>query len=140
MLGSKLFDIPSYILGFTDFATFISSKFFFLGMIKPRESAFQVNQYIVTKCRQAGHPFLRNSCLCISMVQPRTLWQGPSWALGPLFEQIWLRSTRQYYIPYFKHLSQAVVGKKIFKYFSFLNTRPHHRAILDPRGTSEQTC
>ena len=33
--------------------------------------------------------------------------------------------TRQCYIPYFKHMSQAVLQKKIFKYISFLYTRPH---------------
>ena len=43
---------------------------------------------------------------------------GPSWILGPLFEQNWLKTTRQSYIPNFKHLSQVVLKKKIFEYFS----------------------
>ena len=43
---------------------------------------------------------------------------GPSWTLGPSFEQNWLRTTRQCYIPNFKHLSQVVLKKKIFEYFS----------------------
>ena len=38
-------------------------KFLFFGMIKVRESAVQVNQYFVTKCRQARHPILQNSWL-----------------------------------------------------------------------------
>ena len=42
---------------------------------------------------------------------------GPSWTLGPSFEQTWLRTTRQCYIPNVKHLSQMVLKKKIFEYF-----------------------
>ena len=30
---------------------------------------------------------------------------GPSWTLGPSFEQTWYRTTRQCYISNFKHLS-----------------------------------
>ena len=63
--------------------------------------------------------------LCISMFQPRTPWREPSWALGPSFEQIKLRTTRQYFIPNFEYLSQTVLGKKTFKYCSFFNTKPH---------------
>ena len=73
--------------------------------------------------------------LCISMVQPRTLWQVPSWALGPLFEQIWLRTTRQYYKSNFKHLSQAVLEKKIFKIVSFFLTQdPLSQGHFGPQG------
>ena len=43
---------------------------------------------------------------------------GPPCAQGPLFAQTWLRTTRQCYIPNFKHLSQVVLKKKIFEYFS----------------------
>ena len=43
---------------------------------------------------------------------------GPFWNLGPSFEQTWYRTTRQCYIPNFKHLSQVVLKKMIFEYFS----------------------
>ena len=43
---------------------------------------------------------------------------GPSWTLGPSFEETWKRTTRQCYIPNFKHLSQVVLKKKILEYFS----------------------
>ena len=43
--------------------------------------------------------------------------QRPSWTLGPSFEQTWYMCTRQCYIPNFKHLSQVVLKKKIYKYF-----------------------
>ena len=57
------------------------------------------------------------------------------------FEQIWLRTTRQYYIPNLKHLSQAILEEAIFKYFSFLNTRPPVAGPFSTKGlTSEQTC
>ena len=39
---------------------------------------------------------------------------GPSWTLWPSFEETSQRTTRQCYIPNFKHLSQAVLKKKIF--------------------------
>ena len=42
----------------------------------------------------------------------------PFWTLRPWFEQTWLRTTRQCYIPNFKHLRQVVLKKKIFEYFS----------------------
>ena len=45
-------------------------------------------------------------------------WLGPSWTLWPSFEETWQRTTRQCYIPNFKHLSQVVLKKKIFEYFS----------------------
>ena len=43
---------------------------------------------------------------------------GPSCTQEPSFEQTWLRTTRQCYIPNFKHLSQVVPKKKVFEYFS----------------------
>ena len=50
---------------------------------------------------------------------------GPSWNLGPSFEQTWRRTTTQCNIPNFKHLSQVVLKKKFFeyfyKYFDYLN-------------------
>ena len=45
----------------------------------------------------------------------------PSWILGPSFELIWLRTTRQCYIPNFKHLSEVILKKKIFAYFSMIS-------------------
>ena len=61
---------------------------------------------------------------------------GQSWILGSLFEQIWLRTTRQCYIPDFKHLSQVVLKKKIFEYFSMyfygLNLGPLASGHLRP--------
>ena len=51
-----------------------------------------------------------------------------SWTLEPSFEQIWLGTTRQCYIPNFKHLSLMVLKKKMFKnffmYFYGLNLGP----------------
>ena len=43
---------------------------------------------------------------------------GPSWILGPSFQQTWWRTTRQCNISNFKHLGQEVIKKKIFEYFS----------------------
>ena len=52
----------------------------------------------------------------------------PSWTLGPSFQQTWQRATRQCYKTNFKHLSQKVLKKKIFEYFSMyfygLNLEP----------------
>ena len=49
---------------------------------------------------------------------------GPSWTLGPWFEQIWLRTTRQCYVSNFKDMSQAVLEKNICRYISLLNRSP----------------
>ena len=54
---------------------------------------------------------------------------GPSWILGPSFEQNWYRTTRQCYIPNFKHPGLVVLEKKIFffnfsMYFYNLNLGP----------------
>ena len=40
--------------------------------------------------------------------------KGPSWTLGPSFEQTWSRTVRQCYILNFKNQSQVVLKKKIF--------------------------
>ena len=61
---------------------------------------------------------------------------GPSSNLGPSFEQTWLRTTRQCCIPNFKHLSQVVLKKKIYKnfymYFYGSNLGPPARGHLGP--------
>ena len=62
---------------------------------------------------------------------------GPSWTLGLSFEHTWLRTTRQCYIPYFKHLSHVVLKKKMFvyifsMYFYGSNLGPLARGQLDP--------
>ena len=54
---------------------------------------------------------------------------GPSWTLGPSFEQTTKRTTRQCYIPYFKHLSQVVL-KKDLEYISM-----HYGMNLGPPDT-----
>ena len=61
----------------------------------------------------------------------------PSWTLGPSFEQTWWKTTRQCYIPNFKHLSHVVLKKKIFliyfyKFLWFKPRTPWRVAILDP--------
>ena len=43
---------------------------------------------------------------------------GPPCTLGPPFAQTWYRTTRQWYIPNFKHPSQVVLKIKIFEYTS----------------------
>ena len=62
---------------------------------------------------------------------------GPSWNLGPSFEQTWQTTTRQCYKPNFKHLSQVVL-KKIVEYFSmyFYGSSLRHlaRGHLEPWG------
>ena len=54
----------------------------------------------------------------ISFLKPKNPATGPFSTPGPPFEQTWQRSTRQCYILNFKHLSQVVLEKKIFEYFS----------------------
>ena len=39
---------------------------------------------------------------------------GASWVLGPLFEQLWLRTTRQYYISNFKISEPSKSGEEDF--------------------------
>ena len=69
---------------------------------------------------------------------------GPSWTLCPSFEETWLRTTRQCYIPNVKNLSQVVLKKKILEYFSMyfygLNLSPHSVGpCWNPGPPSEQT-
>ena len=69
---------------------------------------------------------------------------GPSWTLGPSFEKPWYRTTRQCYIPNFKHLSQVILKKKILEYFSIyfygLNLSPYSAGPSWIQGPpSEQT-
>ena len=67
---------------------------------------------------------------------PGTPWGRAIFEPGPSFEQTWYRTTRQRYIPNFKHLSQVVLKKKIFEYFSMhfygLNLGPLLRGHLGP--------
>ena len=46
--------------------TYYQVKFLFFGMIKARLSAFQMDHYIVLKCRQARHSIPWNSCLWLA--------------------------------------------------------------------------
>ena len=69
--------------------------------------------------------------------EPKTPLPGA--ILGPgifIRKQTWLRTTKQCYIPKFKHLSQEVLMKKTFKYFSMyfygLNLGP---PVADPSWT-----
>ena len=50
--------------------------------------------------------------------EPRIPWQGAILDPGTSFEQNWYRTTRQCFIPNFKHLSQVVLKKKIYKKIS----------------------
>ena len=43
---------------------------------------------------------------------------GPSWTLGPSFEETREKTTSRCYLLNFKHLSQVVLKKKMFEYFS----------------------
>ena len=77
-----------------------------------------------------------NIFLCFLWFEPRTPWRGAILDPGTLVWTNLVKDHRQCYIPNFKHLSQAVLEKKILRYISFLNPRPpRRRAILDPRAT-----
>ena len=58
--------------------------------------------------------------------------EEPSWTMGPLLEQTWERTTRQWYISNFEHQSQAVLEKKIFTYISFLKPRLTAQGHFEP--------
>ena len=62
---------------------------------------------------------------------------GPSYILGPWFDKLGKRLLGNVcYIPKFTHLSQVVLKKKIFEYFSMyfygLNLGPQARGHLGP--------
>ena len=58
------------------------------------------------------------------------------WILGPSFDTS--KSSRHCFIPYFKYLSQVVLKKKLFEYFSMYlygsSPRPIGRRHFSPRG------
>ena len=47
----------------------------------------------------------------------RTSCGEPLWTQSSSVEQTWQSTTRQCYIPTFKHLSQAVLKKNLYEYF-----------------------
>ena len=69
--------------------------------------------------------------------QPRTNCWGQSSTLGPSF---WQKTSGQCYIPSFKHLRQAVLEEKNFKFISFFEIMtPVAGPFWTPGPPSEQT-
>ena len=90
---------------------------------------------MVLKKRIFGYLFVYFYCS-----NPGTSELGPIWILGPAFEQTWLRTTRQCYIPNYKHLSKVVLKKKrIFNviffsmYFYGSNQKSLGQGHFEPR-------
>ena len=68
--------------------------------------------------------------------EPRTPWRGAILDPGTLVWTNLVKDHQAMLHTKFKHLSQAVLEKKILKYISFLNPKPpRRRAISDPRAT-----
>ena len=85
-----------------------------------------------------GEEDFRLSPIVFLWFKPRTPWGGAILDLGPLFEQTWLRTISQSYIPNFKHLSPAV-WRRFLSIFHLRTQDPRRRTILDPKVTTEHT-
>ena len=71
-----------------------------------------------TKCQAPEPSSSEEDFKYIPFLNTRPIAAGPLCTIGPPYEQSLVRFTRHSYILNFKHLSQAVLKKKIFEYFS----------------------